>query len=206
MSDVLQGRKIEQMKILSHTRELNERGTLCVHKVVELDVRQYKGGRLAFKFDDADFEQAFPYQYRRNSKFSRRWALNQIKEGMRVVARNVASNAVKSTKALECGIYVSYWIAYSLRVYLNFDLVKNLDLFNKIEFEKIKRGAEKGNPEDMRKLGFEYKEGMLVQKDLVEAKKWLEKAAEKGEAIARAELLVEMIEKKSEKRVDKSIN
>ncbi len=189
MSDVLQGRKIEQMKILSHTRELNERGTLCVHKVVELDVRQYKGGRLVFKFDDADFEQAFPYQYRRNSKFSRRWALNQIKEGMRAVARDIASNAVKSTKALECGIYVSYWIAYSLRVYLNFDLVKNLNLFNKIEFEKIKRGAEKGNPEDMRKLGFEHKEGMLVQKDLVEAKKWLEKASKKGDAIASLEIL-----------------
>ena len=203
MSDVLQGRKIEQMKILSHTREINERGTLCVHKVVELDVRQYKGGRLIFKFDDADFEQAFPYQYRRNSKFSRRWALNQIKEGMRVVALNVDSNAVKSTKALECGIYVSYWIAYSLRVYLNFDLVKNLNLFNKIEFEKIKRGAEKGNPEDMRKLGFEYKEGMLVQKDLVEAKKWLEKASKKGDAIASLEILSF---EKSEKRVDKSIN
>lgn len=191
------------MKILSHTREINERGTLCVHKVVELDVRQYKGGRLIFKFDDADFEQAFPYQYRRNSKFSRRWALNQIKEGMRVVALNVDSNAVKSTKALECGIYVSYWIAYSLRVYLNFDLVKNLNLFNKIEFEKIKRGAEKGNPEDMRKLGFEYKEGMLVQKDLVEAKKWLEKASKKGDAIASLEILSF---EKSEKRVDKSIN
>lgn len=177
------------MKILSHTRELNERGTLCVHKVVELDVRQYKGGRLVFKFDDADFEQAFPYQYRRNTKFSRKWAMNQIEEGMRVVARNIASNALKSTKAFECGIYVSYWIAYSLRVYLNFDLVKNLDLFNKIEFEKIKRGAEKGNPEDMRKLGFEYKEGMLVQKDLVEAKKWLEKASKKGDAIASLEIL-----------------
>ena len=61
MSDVLQGRKIEQMKILSYTWELNERGTLCIHKVVELDVRQYEGGRLVFKFDDADFEQAFPY-------------------------------------------------------------------------------------------------------------------------------------------------
>lgn len=75
-----------------------------------------------------------------------------------------------------------------LGVFLSFVATANCQVLRGQSLDNLKKAAEKGDSDAQLKLGNLYIEGRAVEKDYVEAIKWLRTAAESSNSVAQLEL------------------